>query len=188
MAGKEKLVKELDKFMVTPEAEAELPIVPSAPEVLIPSAPAVTVVVAEVGPNPIMKVLADIWAIGMCAKDLHYRAAGTPFYSLHILADIMWDVIRESDDLIETYYLGENRSEPPMMEKIFQMAIDTCPAKIETKEPYAERLLAICHRTIDDVEEAKKMPEIKSGVHAVLDTISQKALVSVGLLSQTLKG
>ena len=50
-------------------------------------------------------------------------------------------------------------------------------------------LLVMCNRTMHKVEDIKKKaPQLKSGVVACLDQISQQLLLSIGLLDQTMKG
>lgn len=186
MANENQMKDKLTEFLV----DAPPPPAPLAPlPPLEPEIPAATIVVTAVEPleNPIFTVITDLKCIGMCAKDLHYRAFGTPFYGLHMLADLIWEVEHETDDLIEAYYMGENRSDPPMMDKIYEKAIKCIPFVVADKDMYIRRLMNVCHRTIDDVEAAKALPNLKAGVQAILDNISQKTLVSVGLLSQTLK-
>ena len=189
MADKKDLKEKLGKFLEE-ETPAQIDIiVPPPPPPLPPPLPAPAIVPEmNATSNPIMKILADLKCIGMCAKDLHYHAFGTPFYGLHLLADLVWQVEQETDDLIEAYYMGENGSEPPMLDKIYLLALNVLPPHIIGPDSYVIRLLNCCHMAINDVETAKAtMTELKAGVHAALDTISQKALISVGLLTQTIK-
>lgn len=159
------------------------------------------VVVAAVGKlpvaaHPVERLLSAMIAVGILAKDLHYRACGKPFYSLHELADIVWDVRSKCDELIETYYLGDAGTIPPPMwllhengvkaaKAVFQSCIPSVglPAVVGQKK-LVPALKMACDRVAAYVEEAKKLP-IRSGVHAVLDEISKRMLTASGLLART---
>lgn len=137
---------------------------------------------------PVMQVvLADLKRIGMVAKNMHYRYHGKEFYGMHLLADLVADIANLSDELVEVYFMGELQADPPTMEDMCRLALDIdvlCP---KDNMYYVGGLKSICLKAIDDVERAKKeMPELKSGTIAVLDSISQKCLVAVGLLEKTL--
>lgn len=137
---------------------------------------------------PVMQVvLADLNRICMVAKNMHYRCRGKEFYGLHLLADLVSEIADLGDDLIEVYFMGEMAGDPPLMEDMCRLALDTnviCP---RNDMYYVGGLRTICLKTIDDVEKAKKDIEVKSGTQAILDNISQKCLVAVGLLQKTLE-
>lgn len=137
---------------------------------------------------PVMQViLADIKRIGMVAKNMHYRYRGKEFYGMHLLADLVADIANLSDDLIEVYYMGEQQSDPPVMEDLCRLALDTGVHGPRNDMYYVGALRTLCLKTIDDVEKAKKDIEVKAGTQAILDNISQKCLVAVGLLQKTLE-
>lgn len=189
MARKSKETKDiLTSFLEESPTMAEA-VAPSPDDALLPPMPSMVIITAGVEDmkDPIKTILADLCKMAICSKDFHYHSFGTPFYGLHELADIIWKVQSLIDDLIEAYYLGEKGVVPPLMQAIYQEGVSTLPPFLDDKNKFILRLLSVCHNTIDDVEMAKKvLPDVKAGVHAVLDAISQHALVSAGLLCRTL--
>lgn len=134
-------------------------------------------------------LLGRIKRIGMCAKDLHYRAKGKPFYGLHQLSDLVWQVEQETDDLIEIYFMGTRGVEPPRMDEVFAIALGVAVAYPKDDRYFIGGLMHICHSSMLLVDQIKKdYPDLPAGVHAVLDGISQKCLLSIGLLDQSMKG
>ena len=138
------------------------------------------------------KVCAGIKAVGLAAKDLHYRAKGKSFYSEHLLADLAWNVEKLTDDFIEVYYMGDKGWDPPLMGQIYCLAnawlIENQSADDDlTTEFWARRLLRVCEDLIANVEVAKDVLNKKSGTQAVLDEISKQVLQVVGLLKRNLK-
>lgn len=138
------------------------------------------------------KLCALIKAVGMVAKDLHYRAKGEAFYSEHLLADLGWQVERLTDDFIEVYYMGDKGWNPPTMNAIYGDAILEVPATVSvdeetTTEFWARRLLDVCEKLVAHVEEAKAILTSKAGTQAALDEISKQALQVSGLLKRNLK-
>lgn len=130
-------------------------------------------------------LLSRIKLIGLCAKDLHYRAKGKAFYGLHVLADIPWEVEKETDDLIEVYYMGFRAKEPPRMKEIYAGAVATPIAYPEDSNYFIVGLMHSCKLVMNTIEGIKTaFPQIPAGVHAVLDSISQKCLLSIGLLTK----
>ena len=166
--------------------------------------PVVTVIAEAVPPPPdeavmgasdsmadddMLDLMAHMKRIGMAAKNLHYRAKGKPFYGLHQLADLVYDVEHDTDDVAEIYYLGERGVEPPKMEDVCLKAATLPLAGTEGDKYYISCVLNIALQTMHKVEDIKKKyPMLKSGVVAILDHISQHCLLSIGLLDQTMKG
>lgn len=171
-----------------PLAEEEITITPSP-------APVVTVVETVVPPDPreicderMLELLGCVKRIGMCAKDLHYRAKGKPFYGLHELADLIWKIEQDTDQIVEIYFMGTRGKEPPLMTDVFAKAIDTQVLYPRDNNYFIGGLMGICRRTMLTIEAIKKdFPDLPAGMHAVLDSISQQCLLSIGLLDQTLK-
>ena len=87
--------------------------------------------------------------------------------------------------------MGEMGQDAPSMEIVCRAAVDipiVCPDTKDNDKHYVGCLTNIVLKTINDVEGIKKeFTEIKAGTHAVLDNISQKCLVALGLLERTLK-
>ena len=138
------------------------------------------------------KLCALIKAVGMTAKDLHYRAKGEAFYSEHLLADLGWQVERLTDDFIEVYYMGDKGWDPPLMNAIyadanFQIPSVVDPEKETSTDFWARRLLEVCEKLVAHVEEAKGVLTSKAGTQAALDEISKQTLQVVGLLKRNLK-
>ena len=142
------------------------------------------------------KILAGVKAVGLAAKDLHYRAKGEAFYSEHLLADLGYKVESLTDDFVEVYYLGDKGWLPPLMGQIYGMAITwvsdvsgvTNPNGDEASTEYwARRLLRVCEDLVAQIEIAKNVLTKKSGTQAVLDDISKQVLQVVGLLKRNLK-
>jgi DNA-binding ferritin-like protein len=145
-------------------------------------------------PNPVadddmLDLMALMKRIGMAAKNLHYRAKGKPFYGLHLLSDLVVQVEHDTDEIAEIYYLGERGIEPPKMEEVCLKAATLPLTGDEGDKYYISALLHITLETMHKVENIKKKySELKSGVVAVLDHVSQQCLLSIGLLDQTMKG
>ena len=146
--------------------------------------------------DPIDLIVANLCAVGMLAKDLHYRARGKAFYAIHLLSDLVWDVRRTVDELLEVYYLGEKQSVPPLMASYETYAAKTVSlilgdvnvtsdfSGIYGEDQLLQALVVACKETAELVEQAKTKP-LRSGTNAVLDEISKKALQNSGLLGRT---
>ena len=133
-------------------------------------------------------LMARVKRIGMCAKDLHYRAKGKPFYGLHQLADLAYEVESDTDQIAEIYFLGDRGIEPPRMNEVFRLACDLMVLYPRNENYFIGGLMDACRMTMHNIEAIKKnFPYIKSGVCAVLDKISEHCLLAIGLLDQTMK-
>lgn len=154
--------------------------------------PTAVAVVVQEKPDPIRMLLVNLCAVGMLAKDLHYRSKGKAFYAVHQLSDIVWDATRLFDELNEVWYLGECGSVPPLMSKTSAFAAKL--AELGNDRPIGcdkdeedcilSALIARCKATAGLVEDCKSLAP-KSGTNAVLDEISKKMLQAVGLLQRT---
>lgn len=175
-------------------AESGVPVVTPMPTVeIVPTETEVDIVapVPPKAPDPYLSfetLAADLKRIGMSSKNLHYRYKGKEFYGMHLLADLVYDVEKFVDDLIEVYFMGECGCDAPRMEDICRKATE-----IEVIGPSDELYFVGClhnivFKALRDVEQIKKdFPTIKAGTHAILDNISQKCLVAIGLLDRTLR-
>ena len=176
----------------TPVPPASVAIVPDAP--VVPPV-AETIVVEQVTPPPLYpdKEMADLMAhikcIGMCAKDMHYRCKGKPFYGLHELADLVYEVEHETDQIAEIYFLGERGIEPPRMADVCSAAASLLVHYPRNDKYFIGGTMNACFQTMHKIEDIKRnFPDLKSGTVAVLDAISQHCLLAIGLLDQTMKG
>ena len=153
---------------------------------------------AEPVPAPILDIvfpdeemldlMAHVKRIGMCAKDLHYRAKGKPFYGLHLLADLVHQVEEDTDHIAEVYFMGDRGIEPPRMTQVFGRANSLMVWYPRDNNYFIGGLMDICRTSMHLIEDIKKKYEVKSGVAAVLDKISEHCLLAIGLLDQTMKG
>lgn len=137
-----------------------------------------------------LALLAHVNRVGMCAKDVHYLVKGQQFYGLHKLADLVWEVGNTTDDLIECYYMGARGIEPPRMAAVAQVACSipvSYPGR-DMNENLIGGLYLLCIDTVHLIERIKAdNPKLLAGVSSVVDGLSQKLLVVIGLLDQTLK-
>lgn len=137
--------------------------------------------------DKILAVLASMLRVNWAAHDLHYRAHGEAFYALHLLADKV-DFGSAEDDLKEAYYLGQMESTPPTDEQIVREAIGSVKRTGEdTNDALVTDLMYACKDCMYSIEEAKRIPGLMAGVHAILDGVSQNLLTVSGLCARTLK-
>lgn len=166
---------------------------------VVPDAPVTAPAVEVIAPAPAIplpqpddemrNLMSWMKRIGMCAKDMHYRCKGKPFYGLHELADLVYETEHVTDQIAEIYFMGERGIEPPRMEDVCRTAANL-PINYPTDDRYfIVGTMDACLQTMHKIEDIKKnFPDLKSGTVAVLDAISQQCLLSIGLLDQTLKG
>lgn len=152
---------------------------------------AIAVVATVKKVDPFLEILVNLCAVGMLAKDFHYRCKGKAFYGEHLLADLFYEVENESDDINEIRYMGELQANPPLRAEIARMAvevIDWLPMKAD-ENGLVEALYDRMNALVGLVEQAKALnPAPASGTTAVLDTISQKALQAAGFLRRVMAG
>jgi len=141
--------------------------------------------------DPIADLLSKIAAARLLAKDLHYRAYGRTFYGTHLLADVLSGIDKSSDDLFEVFYLGQCGSIPPRMSSIHRVGADIADLAMKKvgvgptcEDAIVGALLLVFSELVASVETAKA-GHLRSGVDAVLDEISKKALIAKGLLTRT---
>ena len=168
------------------------PVVTIVAEPVPPTPPPETEVMGgidSIADDDMLDLMAHLKRVSMVAKNLHYRAKGKPFYGLHELADLVWQIGHDTDKIAEIYYLGERGIEPPKMEDVCIKAATLPVTGVEGDKYYISCLLNISLTTMHKVEDIKgKHPSLKSGVIAVLDHISQQCFLFIGLLDQTMKG
>lgn len=132
-----------------------------------------------------IEVLSIMKVIEWIAKDLHYRSSGNEFYALHLLADkIEFD---SEDELIEAHFLG-NGLVPPTQNDIALLA-SKAYGYISSDGTNTSMLKAIyerCDYLVHLVEQVKRGSDVCAGVHAILDGISQNALVFKGLCARSI--
>lgn len=128
-------------------------------------------------------ILEMLMVVDWLANDLHYQFKGEGFYENHLLADRVRDFGRAEDDLKEVYFLGQLGTTPPL-DKDTAMNATADYNKIVARNPC---LLTRLHDGLDSlarqVEICKKDAGLASGVHAVLDEISKRALAYRFLVS-----
>lgn len=190
----ENMKQSLADYLVNPGPTPDAVVVAMTEPTAMPTAAVQEIVNELTPPAPIVPdddmtdLMAKVKRIGMCAKDLHYRAKGKPFYGLHQLADLAYEVESDTDQIAEIYFLGDRGIEPPRMDEVFLKACNLVVFYPRDENYFIGGLMDICRVTMHSIEDIKaKFPDIKSGVCAVLDKISEHCLLAIGLLDQTLK-
>lgn len=121
-------------------------------------------------------ILTMLVVVKWFANDLHYKSRGPNFYSDHILADRVKDFGTLADEFRETYYLGQKGANPPPDAQIATYAIDEYNKVCARSEGLLSRLHDALDVLVHQVEVCKKEQGTASGVHAILDDISRRAL------------
>lgn len=135
-------------------------------------------------------ILVDMKAVEILAEDMHYHTGGRSFYANHLLADLVKnDYGSIADQLKETYWLGELRSFPPHSDEIMEKAIELVRQLRNRSECHVKNLFDAVELLACGIDKLKNEEAggIMSGTVAVLDGLSQKALVALGLLARTLE-
>ena len=125
-------------------------------------------------------MLAQIHAARMVALDWHYTAKGDSFYGQHLLAEKVAEGF-PTDDLTETYYLGEKLKTPPRQADIMAEAVQIVSANGEKSCPVA--LQDILKLAAAHAEELAR-GNLSLGVKSLLDEVSQKCYQSIGLIER----
>lgn len=135
-------------------------------------------------------IIAKCCAIHMVAKDLHYCAYGTPFYSMHEFADMMAALDKNNDELNEVYFMGSQAGLPPPQAMVCEKAVNFVKgrnvAERKDQAELAHALREFLTELTNDIEDFKAKMNPKSGVQAILDEISKNALQCNGLLDRVL--
>jgi len=133
-------------------------------------------------------LLAHLCVIEMLAKDFHYRAKGKSFYGEHLLADLIVDIAKASDDINEIRFMGELHVDPPFRADIARVALgifSEIPV-YPNEDGLIRSLFMEANKVIGIVEKCKQENDVKSGTASVLDSISQKALQVSGFLQRVM--
>lgn len=118
------------------------------------------------------------------ADDLHYNSCGKSFYEKHLLADRIRDFGSAMDDLKECYYLGFLNSTPPPTATYAAGAVKTYDDINNSINSVLEKLKVVLSKICEVIEGLKnENKNLPSGVVAILDGISQKALTYKFLVS-----
>lgn len=133
------------------------------------------------------RVLLEMKAVSWLAHNLHYRAKGESFYSLHLLAD-KYSFSELRDRLIEVAILGDETVVPTDNELAAEL-VEQNVGKLEGEvtnekliKELAERLDLLSYTT----EQVKRDTSSVGGVVSVLDEISNIALTWKNLLNSSL--
>ena len=124
----------------------------------------------------IKTLLALLCAIDWLANDLHYRSEGTGFYEKHLLADRIRDFGDAEDQLKEAYYLGFKSMPPPYDKEIAHSATVIYNAMKGASSSAESQLCGAFGLMQQAVDACKKEASLPAGIHAILDSISEKAL------------
>ena len=128
-------------------------------------------------------MLAQIHAARMIALDWHYSAKGDSFYGQHLLAEKVAEGFH-TDDLTETYYLGENLKTPPRQADIMAEAVQIVKARDGMTRPAAlQEVLKLAAAHAEELARGR----ISLGVKSLLDAVSQRCYQSIGLIERTVE-
>ena len=116
----------------------------------------------------------------MLALDWHYTASGTSFYAQHLLADKVTEGF-PLDELIETYYLGEKRTTPPKQAEIMADAIKLAEKNNGSPALNVRELLKLASAHAEELARGN----VSIGTKSLLDEVSQKCYVGIGLIERT---
>lgn len=126
-------------------------------------------------------VIALMYVCEAFAKDVHYMESGWGFYGQHLMADKV-NFGDDRDDLIEAL-MGCDKGYAGTT-KHLSRAVELMNAQ-ESNE-LLHRLADALNSLVYAVEEAKRVERPLAGIHAILDGISQKALIARGLVLKTI--
>lgn len=126
------------------------------------------------------ELLAQLQAVKMLALDWHYTASGPSFYAQHLLADKVTEDL-PLDDLVETYYLGEKRKTPPKQAEIMADAIKLAEKNNGSPALNVRELLKLASAHAEELARGN----VSIGTKSLLDAVSQKCYVGIGLIERT---
>lgn len=133
-------------------------------------------------------VLIYLTVVKWFANDLHYTWSGNTFYGMHLLADKISDFGSAVDDINENYYMGFVNINPPKDIDITSRAIESYKQIYDSND--GNQLKCVCAALsclLGVVQLAKTEDGLVAGVHAILDSISEKALKYRGLANRALE-
>ena len=117
-------------------------------------------------------LIAEDWL----ADDLHYNSFGAGFYEKHLLADRIRDFGSAIDDLKECHFLGADKTTPPNGATFAASASEIYYRIVAEQSDSLKRLEACLGEIVSGIEEVKAAGGLKSGVVAILDSVSTSAL------------
>ena len=120
------------------------------------------------------KLLKMLLAVKMFAKDIHYRAKGSSFYSDHLLADeILKDIDDFMDEINEVCYLGRGE-EAPASRDILSGALEFIPQSDNVDVMFGEmqNLLLDTLTHIEELSNNSAQEDLTVGDNDLLSRIS----------------
>ena len=120
------------------------------------------------------KLLQMLLAVKMFAKDIHYKAKGSSFYSDHLLADeIGKDIDDYMDEINEIYYLGRGE-EAPASSDILKGALEFIPegGEIDAMFGNMQNLLLDVLTHIEELANNAEKEDLTLGDNDLLSRIS----------------
>ena len=127
--------------------------------------------------NKLFDLLKSLYCIRFFAKDIHYAAKGTEFFSDHLLADRVVDGLDNFiDDINENLYLGFEEKAPTSAEVLLGVVDSLLVAKDDIKKNW-ETLYNYIKETeelIYKTEEEYDIPQINSLLDNIADDLQKK--------------
>lgn len=127
--------------------------------------------------NKLFNLLKSLYCIRFFAKDIHYAAKGTEFFSDHLLADRVVDGLDDLiDDINENLYLGFEEKAPTSAEVLLGVVDSLFVAKDDIKKNW-ETLYNYIKETeelIYKIEEEYDIPQVNSLLDSIADDLQKK--------------
>lgn len=127
--------------------------------------------------NKLFNLLKSLYCIRFFAKDIHYTAKGTEFFSDHLLADRVIDGLDNFiDDINENLYLGFEEKAPTSAEVLLGVIDSLFVAKDDIKKNW-ETLYSYIKETeelIYKIEEEYDIPQVNSLLDSIADDLQKK--------------
>ena len=127
--------------------------------------------------NKLFNLLKSLYCIRFFAKDIHYAAKGTEFFSDHLLADRVADGLDNFiDDINENLYLGFEEKAPTSAEVLLGVVDSLFVAKDDIKKNW-ETLYNYIKETeelIYKIEEEYDIPQVNSLLDSIADDLQKK--------------
>lgn len=127
--------------------------------------------------NKLFNLLKSLYCIRFFAKDIHYAAKGTEFFSDHLLADRVVDGLDNFiDDINENLYLGFEEKAPTSAEVLLGVVDSLFVAKDDIKKNW-ETLYNYIKETeelIYKIEEEYDIPQVNSLLDSIADDLQKK--------------
>lgn len=129
------------------------------------------------------KILSQLAAAQMLARDWHYSASGAAFYAEHLLADRVAEIAGHADKLKEVFWLGEKGRVPPTEGVVMTDAIEAYNRA--NGESIPQKLADVLRLLAAHAEELARDTSISIGSKSLLDGICADAYQFVGLIQRT---